>query len=90
MTEDNRPLIQNNEQNARYGISLNKYRNQISWLRNKVKDLLTRGYAQYEIVDVLHISQPTISRDIHYIQREIKKVLITMVNIYLRCIEIRS
>jgi predicted transcriptional regulator len=73
LTEDNRPLNQNNEQNARYGISLNKYRNQISWRRNKVKDLLTRGYAQYEIADVLHISQPTISRDIHYIQREIKK-----------------
>jgi predicted transcriptional regulator len=35
--------------------------------------LLTRGYAQYEIANVLHISQPTISRDIHYIQREIRK-----------------
>jgi predicted transcriptional regulator len=34
---------------------------------------LTRGYAQYEIANILHISQPTISRDIHYIQKEIKK-----------------
>ena len=40
---------------------------------NKVKELLTRGCAQYEIANILHISQPTISRDIHYIQREIKK-----------------
>jgi predicted transcriptional regulator len=73
LAEDNSTLNENNEQNARYGISLNKYRNQISWRRNKVKDLLTRGYAQYEIANVLHISQPTISRDIHYIQREIRK-----------------
>src|SRR5215204_5738962 len=39
----------------------------------KVKELLTRGYAQYEIASLLHISQPTISRDIHYIQKEIRK-----------------
>jgi predicted transcriptional regulator len=73
LEEDNPPLNENNEDNPRYGITLNKYRNQIAWRRNKVKELLTRGYAQYEIANVLHISQPTISRDIHYIQREIKK-----------------
>ena len=73
MTEDNQPLNENNQQNPRAGINLSKYQNQVSWRRNKVKELLTRGYAQYEIAKVLHISQPTISRDIHYIQREIKK-----------------
>jgi predicted transcriptional regulator len=71
--ENNRPLDENNQQNPRAGINLSKYRNQISWRRNKVKDLLTRGYTQYEIESILHISQPTISRDIHYIQREMHK-----------------
>ena len=41
--------------------------------RNKVRELLTRGYAQYEIANTLHISQPTISRDIHYIEKELPK-----------------
>jgi predicted transcriptional regulator len=45
----------------------------MAWRRNKVKELLTQGYAQYEIASLLHISQPTISRDIHYIQKEIRK-----------------
>jgi predicted transcriptional regulator len=35
--------------------------------------MLTRGYVQYEIANTLHISQPTISRDLHYIQKEIDK-----------------
>jgi predicted transcriptional regulator len=73
LEEDNRSINENNEQNSRNGITLNRYRNQIAWRRNKVKELLTRGYAQYEIASILHISQPTISRDIHYIQREIRK-----------------
>ena len=45
----------------------------MEWRRNKVIELLTRGYAQYEIASTLHISQPTISRDIHYLQKEIHK-----------------
>ena len=57
---------QDNTTNARSGITLNKYRNQIAWRRSKVKELLTRNYAQYEIANLLHISQPTISRDIKY------------------------
>ena len=73
MQEDNQSINENNEQNPRNRITLNKYRNQIAWRRNKVKELLARGYAQYEIATILHISQPTISRDIHYIQREIRK-----------------
>jgi predicted transcriptional regulator len=57
---------------TRAGITLTKYRNQMAWRRNKVK-LLARGYRQYDIANTLHISQPTISRDIHYIQKEMRK-----------------
>ena len=73
MEEHDQPLNEDNEHNSRSGLTLNKYQNQMAWRRNKVKELLTRGYAQYEIANVLHISQPTISRDIHYIQKEIRK-----------------
>jgi len=45
----------------------------LAWRRNKVKELLARGYQQYDIANTLHISQPTISRDIHYIRKEIRK-----------------
>jgi predicted transcriptional regulator len=62
-----------NKNNARSGITLTKYRNQTAWRRTKVKELLIRRYAQYEIANILHISQPTISRDTKYIQKEIKK-----------------
>ena len=58
---------------ARAGVTLSKYRNQMAWRRNKVRELLARGYHQDEIAHTLHISQPTISRDIHYIQKEIHK-----------------
>ena len=58
---------------SRAGKTLNKYRNQMAWRRNKVREMLTRGYSQYEIVNTLRISQPTISRDIHYIQKELHK-----------------
>ena len=58
---------------TRSGVTLSKYRNQMAWRRNKVKELLARGYQQYDIANTLHISQPTISRDIHYIQIEMRK-----------------
>ena len=73
LEEYDQPSNEDNQNNSRSGITLNKYRNQIAWRRNKVKELLIRGYAQYEIASLLHISQPTISRDIHYIQKEIRK-----------------
>ena len=41
---------------------------QIEWRRNKVRHLLLRGNTQSEISRNLHISQPTISRDIDYIK----------------------
>lgn len=54
-------------------VTASKYRNQMAWRRNKVKELLARGYRQHDIASTLHISQPTISRDIHYIQQEMRK-----------------
>ena len=62
-----------NRDNARAGVTLSKYRNRMVWRRNKVRELLARGYHQDEIANTLHISQPPISRDIHYIQKEIRK-----------------
>src|SRR5215208_7589530 len=58
---------------SRAGVTLSRYRNQMTWRRNKVRELLARGYHQDEIASTLHISQPTISRDIHYIQKETRK-----------------
>jgi len=49
LEEYDQPSNEDNQNNSRSGITLNKYRNQIAWRRNKVKELLTRGYAQYEI-----------------------------------------
>jgi predicted transcriptional regulator len=71
--DNNQSYHEEKYDNTRAGITLTKYRSQIAWRRSKVKELLTRGYAQYEIANLLHISQPTISRDIHYVQKEIKK-----------------
>jgi predicted transcriptional regulator len=65
--DNNIPIV------TRAGVTLSKYRNQMAWRRNKVKELLARGYRQYDIANTLHISQPTISRDIHYIQIEMRK-----------------
>lgn len=65
--DNNIPIV------TRVGLTLSKYQNQMAWRRNKVKELLARGYHQDEIAHTLHISQPTISRDIHYIQKEMRK-----------------
>ncbi len=45
----------------------------MDWRRNKVRDLFTRGYSQFEISNTLHISQSTISRDINYMHNKTKK-----------------
>jgi DNA-binding NarL/FixJ family response regulator len=58
---------------TRAGVTLSKYRSQMAWRRNKVRELLARGYHQHEIATTLHISQPTASRDIYYIQKEIRR-----------------
>jgi hypothetical protein len=44
--------------------SAKRERSQIEWRRNKVQELVVKGYNQYEIGDTLKIGQPTISRDL--------------------------
>jgi predicted transcriptional regulator len=56
------------QKNPRAKITQKKYQKQMDWHRNKVRELLIRGYSQYEISNILHISQPTISRDIDFIR----------------------
>ena len=51
---------------------MNKYKKQMDWRRNKVRDLFFRGYSQYEISNTLHISQSTISRDINFMKNKTK------------------
>ena len=58
--------------NRRANLSEQKYQKQIEWRRNKVKELVIRGHSQYEISNILHISQPTISRDINNIYQHNK------------------
>jgi predicted transcriptional regulator len=58
------------QKNPRAEITHKKYRKQIDWRRNKVRELLIRGYSQYEISNTLHLSQPTISRDIGFIRKQ--------------------
>ncbi len=55
------------------GTTMKKYKRQMDWRRNKVRELFSRGYSQFEISNMLHISQSTISRDINYMQSKINK-----------------
>jgi len=41
--------------------------------KNKVREMLTRGYSQYEIANKLRINQPMISRDMYYIQKKLRE-----------------
>lgn len=45
-------------------LASKRERSQIVWRRNKVHEFLIKDYTQYDIVDELKISQPTISTDI--------------------------
>ena len=58
------------QKNPRAEITHKKYQKQIDWRRNKVHELLIRGYFQYEISNTLHLSQPTVSRDIGFIKSQ--------------------
>jgi predicted transcriptional regulator len=55
------------------GTTMRKYKRQMDWRRNKVRELFSRGYSQFEISNMLHISQSTISRDVNYMQSKINK-----------------
>jgi hypothetical protein len=39
----------------------------VQWRRNKVQELLVKGYNHYEIASSLQISRPTITRDVQYL-----------------------
>jgi hypothetical protein len=62
------------QRNPRAEITHKKYQKQIDWRRNKVRELLIRGYSQYEISNTLHISQPIISRDIDFIRSQRREI----------------
>jgi Fic family protein len=45
----------------------------LEWYRSKVQELASQGYNQSEIYRILQISQPTINRDITYLNSEQKR-----------------
>lgn len=65
--------MEKHEQPPFTGTTLKKYKKQLDWRRNKVRDLFSRGYSQYEISNILHMSQSTISRDINHMQTKINQ-----------------
>jgi hypothetical protein len=47
----------------------------IEWRRNKIQQLLVRGYSQWDIADELQIDQSTVSRDVKCLRQEASKNL---------------
>jgi hypothetical protein len=41
----------------------------VDWRRNKVQQLLVRGYSQWDVAEELQIDQSTVSRDIQYLRQ---------------------
>jgi predicted transcriptional regulator len=41
----------------------------VDWRRNKVQQLLVRGYSQWDVAEELQIDQSTVSRDVHYLRQ---------------------
>jgi hypothetical protein len=54
-------------------------KDKVQWRRNKVQELLVKGYNHYEIASSLQISRPTITRDVQYLsecaKQNIKKYI---------------
>ena len=46
--------------------------NSLEWRRSKVLELSSHGYNQSDISKILQIRQPTISRDLRYLEKQIK------------------
>jgi Trp operon repressor len=59
--------------------NMSQKKDNIEWRRNKVQELLVKGYNHYEIASTLQISRPTITRDIQYLsecaKQNIKKYI---------------
>ena len=47
----------------------NKKGKMVDWRRNKVQQLLVRGYSQWDVAEELQIDQSTVSRDVHYLRQ---------------------
>jgi predicted transcriptional regulator len=47
----------------------------LEWRRNKVQQLLVRGYSQWDIADELQINQSTVSTGIQCLRREAQENL---------------
>jgi predicted transcriptional regulator len=45
------------------------------WRRNKVQQLLVRGYSQWDVAEELQIDQSTVSRDVHYLRQNAQQNL---------------
>ena len=47
----------------------------VDWRRNKVQQLLVRGYSQWDVAEELQIDQSTVSRDIQYLRHQAQENL---------------
>ena len=47
----------------------------VVWRRNKVQQLLVRGYSQWDVAEELQIDQSTVSRDIQYLRHQAQENL---------------
>ena len=47
----------------------------VDWRRNKVQQLLVRGYSQWDVAEELQIDQSTVSRDIQYLRQNAQENL---------------
>jgi len=47
----------------------------VDWRRNKVQQLLVRGYSQWDVAEELQIDQLTVSRDIQYLRHQAQENL---------------
>jgi predicted transcriptional regulator len=48
----------------------NKKGKMVDWRRNKVQQLLVRGYSQRDVAEELQIDQSTVSRDVQYLRQQ--------------------
>jgi IS30 family transposase len=53
----------------------NKKGKMVNWRRNKVQQLLVRGYSQWDVAEELQIDQSTVSRDIQYLRQQAQENL---------------
>jgi hypothetical protein len=54
------------KRNTRSNVIINKYKKQMKWRKNEVRELLVKGHPQRDISSTLQISQPIVSTDISF------------------------